>query len=139
MGSFHTYLKHVEFPRFLLMLSPQESADNQKDDYLEVVEPLKGNKTRDWVSQHVVHCLPITIGNQYGFAIKSTADFTAVWNGGPTPNDTMHHQHHWLQSTASFNQGLSNDKATIHCEIRRNEFMGFSPTILYYTIVWGYI
>lgn len=63
--------------------------DNQKDDYLEVVEPLKGNKTRDWVSQHVVHCLPITIGNQYGFAIKSTADFTAVWNGGPTPNDTI--------------------------------------------------
>ena len=73
-------------PENKILIVPE--SDHNKDDYLDIVESLKGHKTRDWVSQHVIHCLPITIGNQYGFAIKSTADFTAIWDGDSSPSAT---------------------------------------------------
>ena len=45
----------------------------------EVVEGL--DKTRDWFTNEFYHCLPIIIGNQYGFGIKSTRTFEVVWSG----------------------------------------------------------
>lgn len=58
-----------------------------KDEYIkEIVEPLKGNMKRDWFSTHAYQCLPIVIGNQYGFAIKSMITFTAVWDGQESPS-----------------------------------------------------
>jgi len=51
-----------------------------------IVEPLKGKVKRDWFSKHAYHCLPLVIGNQYGFAIKSTVSFTAIWSGGEAPD-----------------------------------------------------
>lgn len=53
-----------------------------------VIESLKGNVKRDWFDKHAYHCLPLVIGNQYGFAIKSTVSFTAVWNGDNGPDAT---------------------------------------------------
>lgn len=53
-----------------------------------IVEHLKGNVKRDCFSKHAYYCLPIVIGNQYGFAIKSTRSFTAEWNGGEASFDT---------------------------------------------------
>jgi hypothetical protein len=41
----------------------------------------KPNKKRDWFSPHFYNCLPLTIGNQYGFVIKSEFDFAFEWNG----------------------------------------------------------
>jgi hypothetical protein len=53
-----------------------------KDEYIkEIVEPLKGKIKRDWFSTHAYQCLPLTIGNQYGFAIKSMLTFSAIWDG----------------------------------------------------------
>lgn len=52
-----------------------------KDLYKEVVEPLKGNPKRDWFTSHFYYCLPLNIGNQYGFVIKSLRDFTMEWDG----------------------------------------------------------
>lgn len=49
--------------------------------YEEIVEPLAGKPKRDWWNAHFYYCLPINIGNQYGFAIKSLWDFDAVWDG----------------------------------------------------------
>jgi hypothetical protein len=49
--------------------------------YKEIVEPLKGNLKRDWFTSHFYYCLPLTIGNQYGFMIKSLIDFDAIWDG----------------------------------------------------------
>lgn len=49
--------------------------------YKEVVEPLKGNPKREWFTPHFYYCLPLTIGNQYGFVIKSLVEFEAVWDG----------------------------------------------------------
>jgi hypothetical protein len=52
-----------------------------------IVEPLKGKVKRDWFSKHAYHCLPLVIGNQYGFAIKSAVSFTAIWNGEEGPEN----------------------------------------------------
>jgi len=49
--------------------------------YKEVIEPLRGNPKRDWFTPHFYYCLPLTIGNQYGFVIKSLIDFDAIWDG----------------------------------------------------------
>ena len=69
-------------PDSKILIVPE--SNYHKHDYLDIVEPLKGHKTRNWLNRQALHCLPIVIGNQYGFAIKSTVDFTAVWNGGDT-------------------------------------------------------
>ena len=52
-----------------------------------IIEPLKGKRERDWFVTHAYFCLPLLIGNQYGFIIKSLFDFTAVWRGGDTVAD----------------------------------------------------
>ena len=53
----------------------------------KLIEPLAGKPKRDWFVKHAYFCLPLTVGNQYGFAIKSAYNFTAEWNGGVTPAD----------------------------------------------------
>jgi len=45
----------------------------------------KPNKKRDWFSPHFYRCLPLTIGNQYGFTISSEFDITFEWNGEDQP------------------------------------------------------
>jgi hypothetical protein len=54
----------------------------------EVFLPLRGRHKRDWFSKHAYLCLPLVIGNQYGFAVKSLFHATFLWNGGPEPKDT---------------------------------------------------
>lgn len=55
---------------------------------LSVIEPLRGKGQRPALGEHSYHCLPVVVGNQYGFAIRSLVSWTAVWNGGPDPSDT---------------------------------------------------
>ena len=50
--------------------------------------PLRGQHKRDWFSKHAYLGLPLVIGNQYGFAVKSLFHATFLWNGGPEPADT---------------------------------------------------
>lgn len=57
-------------------------------DPRRVLEPLRGVKSRDWLSAHSYYCLPLLIGNQYGFVLRSLYNFTVIWNGGPLPSDT---------------------------------------------------
>ena len=47
--------------------------------YNEIIESLSGKSKRDWFTPHFYYCLPLTIGNQYGFVIKSTRDFDITW------------------------------------------------------------
>jgi hypothetical protein len=54
----------------------------------EVFLPLRVQHKRDWFSKHAYLCLPLVIGNQYGFAVKSLHHATFLWNGGPEPADT---------------------------------------------------
>ena len=46
-------------------------------------QPLKHEKRREWFSDHAYLCLPLVIGNQYGFAVRSEHSFDAYWDGNP--------------------------------------------------------
>lgn len=39
-------------------------------------------KKRDWFNGHFYRCLPLVIGNQYGFIVKSEFPFAFEWDGG---------------------------------------------------------
>jgi hypothetical protein len=49
--------------------------------YKEVIQSLSGENKREWFTPHFYYCLPLIIGNQYGFIIKSTRDFDIMWPG----------------------------------------------------------
>lgn len=74
--------------------------------HTELFESLDRSIKRDWFIKHAYFCLPLAIGNQYGFILKSLYDFTVRWNGGVAPNDVSvqyhdkeyYDQHHGLQS-----------------------------------------
>lgn len=50
--------------------------------YKDIIVPLVGKTRRTWFNDHFYYCLPLVIGNQYGFLIKATRGFTAYWPGG---------------------------------------------------------
>ncbi len=54
----------------------------------DIVEPLRGKAHREELGKHSFHCLPVVIGNQYGFVIKSMLSWRAKWNGGEERSDT---------------------------------------------------
>lgn len=64
-----------------------EFVKNKK--YKDIIEDFRSNPKRDWFPQHFYHCLPIVIGNQYGFGIKSLYNFKALWNGGSGTEDVQ--------------------------------------------------
>ena len=47
----------------------------------------KPDKKRDWFSPHFYRCLPLTIGNQYGFTVSLEYDISFEWNGGDLRED----------------------------------------------------
>lgn len=50
----------------------------------KIFHPLANEVKRDWFSKHAYSCLPLVIGNQYGFVVKSLYDFIVIWDGGQT-------------------------------------------------------
>lgn len=48
----------------------------------DIIHPLAGDKRREWFHKHAYFCLPLVIGNQYGFGIRSLFDFSMTWDGG---------------------------------------------------------
>ena len=80
-----------------------------RDKIHDVFEPLQRRVKRDWFIKHAYFCLPLTIGNQYGFVLKSLYDFYVVWNGKVEPNavtirirdEQYYGQHAALQSIKS--------------------------------------
>ena len=60
----------------------------QKQEIIDTLfESLKGKSKRSWFVNHAYHCLPLVIGNQYGFILKSLEDYQVTWNGGDSPSD----------------------------------------------------
>jgi hypothetical protein len=55
----------------------------------ELFYSLKGNFKRDWFVKHAYFCLPLVMGNQHGFVLKSLYDFEVEWNGGDNPEDVL--------------------------------------------------
>lgn len=48
----------------------------------DIIQDLRGFMKRDWFTSHFYYCLPLTIGNQYGYVVKSARTFEATWKGG---------------------------------------------------------
>lgn len=46
----------------------------------------KSPKKRDWFTPHFYRCLPLTIGNQYGFYVTSQYNFSVEWDGRESPD-----------------------------------------------------
>lgn len=70
----------VEVPDETILMLTDHAIYNEVAD--ELVESLNGNKKRDWFSQHFYFCLPLSMGNQYGFIVRSISDIIARWDGG---------------------------------------------------------
>lgn len=68
-----------EVPENKILVVPHDA--NMDCHYEDIIVPLKGQPKRDWFTSHFYYCLPLNIGNQYGFIVKSLLDFDAVWNG----------------------------------------------------------
>lgn len=77
----------IVVPENKIVIIPE--GDRYIESINQIVEPFKGNKKRNWFTQHAYFCLPLVIGNQYGFAIKSLKTFSVIWNGGNSPSDTI--------------------------------------------------
>lgn len=64
------------------------SNNYQNDDTVDTLfYSLKGKATRDWFNKHAYFCLPLVMGNQHGFVLKSIHDVEIEWNGGEQPSD----------------------------------------------------
>lgn len=75
----------------------------------EIIEPLAGKIKRDWFTSHFYYCLPLNIGNQYGFLIKSAANFDVVWKGLDSDAEItfLDDSHHHKQTISShFGHGI---------------------------------
>ncbi len=59
-----------------------------QDRIAQMVEPLRGQSQRETLGRHSFHCLPVVIGNQYGFALKSMVTWSAIWSGGADARHT---------------------------------------------------
>jgi hypothetical protein len=77
----------IEVPENKIVIIPED--DKYNESIQQIIEPFRGNKKRNWFIQHAYFCLPLVIGNQYGFAIKSLKTFSVLWNGGNSPSDTI--------------------------------------------------
>ena len=58
----------------------------QKEQISPLLESLDGNFKRDWFTDHFYYCLPLNIGNQYGFIVKAEVDFSVYWTGDVSPH-----------------------------------------------------
>lgn len=67
------------------MVIPNDGIDYQN------IEPLifdsKQDKKREWFTDRFYFCVPIVIGNQYGYTIRAQRTFTVTWNGGAETDD----------------------------------------------------
>jgi hypothetical protein len=62
----------------------------QTDENIEqLFSSLKGDIKRDWFVKHAYFCLPLVMGNQHGFVLKSIHNIEVTWNGGQNPSDVI--------------------------------------------------
>lgn len=74
-----------EVPDNHILVVPHSLDIPEHGYYNEIITPLAGKVKRDWFTDHFYYCLPLNIGNQYGFVINSLIDFEAFWPGGEEP------------------------------------------------------
>ena len=94
----------IKVPDHRILALPYDDHYAGRQD--EVFLPLRGLHKRAWFSKHAYLCLPLVIGNQYGFAVKSLFHATFLWNGGVEPKDTTITVHNAEQAAAHGNLQL---------------------------------
>ena len=90
----------ITIPDKTIVAIPFNSSYNGK--LFQLYSTLKGEKKRDWFSKHAYFCLPLVIGNQHGFVMKSLYDVSLFWNGGENPKDltvTIHDKEQYLKDS----------------------------------------
>ena len=113
-----------EVPENKILVVPNSLNDDCR--YQDIIEPLKGKPKREWFNSHFYYCLPLNIGNQQGFIIKSLRDFDMYWDGREneaqdvhitflnSDNETAQH----FQS--GFSQGILTIQNNFHLKIELN-------------------
>ena len=71
-----------------LFFNNKEVEDKFKDNDRLSGIICKPEKTREWFDPNFYRCLPLAIGNQHGFIIKSEFDIAFIWDGGPSAEST---------------------------------------------------
>ena len=66
-------------PENTIALFPDDDARLTRDIVNGIIK--KSTKKREWFHSHFYRCLPLTIGNQYGFTISSEFDIKFLWSG----------------------------------------------------------
>ena len=62
----------------------------QTEENLNILyKSLKGETKRDWFVRHAYFCLPLVMGNQHGFVLRSLYNFTVEWKGGDAPDQVV--------------------------------------------------
>jgi hypothetical protein len=109
---------YINDPNFLvpdnkIVVVPLDLEYNE--DFLNIIEPLAGKVKRDWFNDHFYYCLPINIGNQYGFIVKSSRTFDVTWNGSTAEafDLDINFLDDFENSPQSFTAGFSNGILTI--------------------------
>lgn len=90
----------IEVPENTIIAVPFDSRFNGRQD--EVFFNFNGMVTRPWFVDHAYRCLPLVIGNQYGFGLRSLYDFSVWWSGGNNPDDVkiaMHDEGFYEQNS----------------------------------------
>jgi len=75
----------AEIPEKTMVVLPEYG--KSKERISKLLEPLAGQRRRDWFNSHFYYCLPLAIGNQYGFVVRAETDLTVRWNGGDANTD----------------------------------------------------
>jgi hypothetical protein len=74
-------INNVPDKTIAVFIAPNNENKNlTQDRILNMIK--KPNKKRDWFTPHFYRCLPLTIGNQYGFTISLEYDIAFEWDGG---------------------------------------------------------
>lgn len=71
-------------PKNTIAIVPHSA--NATTNYENIILNLKDYPKRDWFTSHFYYCLPIMIGNQYGFAVKSLYNISMIWDGTESPD-----------------------------------------------------
>lgn len=80
-----------------VFLNPFETSldFDDKERIFKIIE--KPPKKREWFMPHFYKCLPLVIGNQYGFIIKNEFDFGFIWNGSNDPENSIIFMHNKVE------------------------------------------
>ena len=95
------------------------------------------SKTRDWFSPSFYYCLPLTIGNLYGFTIHSAFSFNAIWDGTESPDgitftffeSEIERQNKYPLMSSHFGSGIITFDLPFHLKTPKNvNLMTINPT-----------